>query len=99
MEVSHLIIVFIGFSLGVFIDSIVWKIDEEPEVRIDKHPCTCLDAKNPTDIAKDKSIQNTCLHPEHAMRIRVIEACVTCETVEHYCGECGKVICSITDCV
>lgn len=99
MEVSHLIVAFIGFSLGVFIESIFSKLDEEPETEICKH---CL-VKNPDNksshIAKDRSIQDTCIHPEHAIKMRVVETCVTCETVEHYCSGCGKVICSITDCI
>lgn len=94
----------IGLVMGYGLQYGEWKYEERKLRKKLVVYKTELDLKNyhtqdNVSNAKNKSHQNTCLHPEHAIKIRVVEAYVTCETVEHYCSECGKVICSITDCL
>ena len=108
MEAVYFIVGSLSFLAGCFVESILTKLGNAQEAKRDKapHDCSCQKSPIPPSSKGDWCtspkmipLHNTCSHPEHAMKIRVVEAYVTCETVEHYCSECGKVICSITDCV
>lgn len=101
MEVFiYIIIGVFSFLLGIQVNELLTSMDNE-EAKVEILPkCKCDDCTQCDTwcVSKENFSQATCNHPEDAIRMRTVDACVTCEKVEHYCSECGKVICSITDC-